>query len=128
MKPTMTSSYHLLIIFGFHCLVRWHMNHVDTPMYSLLPVQSIKTQENNGCKAIICSALASNWTFRNNLQRHSWYGCQDGSVSPQCKLQDFSQMQLASRFNGIPNPHSLNQMDLHWNVSLSLHQMDLHLL
>ena len=46
-KPTMTPSCHLLIIIGYHYvrLVKWHVNHMDTPMYSLLPVQSIKTQD-----------------------------------------------------------------------------------
>ena len=47
MKPTMTPSCHLPIIIGFHyvSLVKWHVNHMDTPMSSLLPIQSIKTQD-----------------------------------------------------------------------------------
>ena len=47
MKHTLTPSCHLLIIIGFHyvSLVKWHVNHMDTPLSSLLPIQSIKTQD-----------------------------------------------------------------------------------
>ena len=47
MKPTMTPSCHLIIIIGFHYvkLVKWHVNHMDTPISSLLPIQPIKTQD-----------------------------------------------------------------------------------